>query len=80
MTVSKVIALKLREIMKAKGLSRYRLEMDSGLAPNTIKNILDGNHDIVNLRILIVLIRTVGMTVAEFFDDPIFEDEQLILN
>lgn len=80
MKVSEAVATRIKDLMKEKGLSRYRLEMDSGVAPETIKNLLKANREVVNLRIVLVLARTIGMTAAEFFDDPLFESEYLMLD
>lgn len=80
MKVSEAVATRIKDLMKEKNISRYRLEMDSGVAPETIKNLLKANREIVNLRIVLVLARSLGMTATEFFDDPLFESEYLMLD
>lgn len=80
MRVSEAIAIRLREVLNKKDISKYRLEMDSGVAPSTIKDILYATREGGNIKVIITLIRALGITVAEFFDHPIFESEDLILN
>lgn len=80
MKVSQAIAIRLRQFMSEKDFSKYRLEMDSGVAVSTINDILYSKREGGNIKILITLIRALGVTVAEFFNSDIFESEDLILN
>lgn len=80
MRVSEAIAIRLREFLRKKDISRYKLELDSGVSPSTIKDILYSTREGGNIKVIITLIRALGITVAEFFDSPLFESEDLILN
>ena len=73
------LALKLRieELLKQKGLSQYRLAMNSGVSHSTLKNII---HNTVKDNLLSTTILLAGgfdMTVSEFLDSPLFLEENL---
>lgn len=80
MRVSEAIAIRLREVLRMKEMSKYRLEMDSGVAAATVKDILNATREGGNVKVIITLIRALGISVAEFFDSPLFESDDLILN
>ena len=73
------LALKLRieELLKQKGLSQYRLAMNSGASHSTLKNII---HNTVKDNLLSTTILLAGgfdMTVSDFLDSPLFLEENL---
>lgn len=73
------LALKIRieELLKQKGLSQYRLAMNSGVSHSTLKNII---HNTVKDNLLSTTILLAGgfdMTVSEFLDSPLFLEENL---
>ena len=79
MTLSKAVATKVRELLKEKNMTQYRLEQNSGISHSTMKSFLNGKYKSCNLTTVVLIIRSFGMTIGEFFTDPIFEDENLIV-
>ncbi len=76
-SVNHALALRITELLEIKGMTRYRLAMESGVSHSTLKNIL---HETVtdNLLSTVVLIAGgFGMTVSEFLDSPLFSEENL---
>ena len=78
MKLSEVVAIRIRNILKNKKMTQYRLEINSGLPKGTFTSLMYSRYKSVNLTTLIIVIRALGMTVSEFFDDPIFESDDLI--
>lgn len=76
-TVNHAVALRIAELLKEKGMTRYRLSMNSGLTHSTLKNII---HETVKDNLLsttILIASGFDMTVSEFLDSPLFSEENL---
>lgn len=79
MTLNEAIAIRIRNILKERKMTQYRLEQNSGVPHNTLNTLLRGKYKSCKVHTLVLLIRGFGMTVANFFDDPIFESDELEL-
>lgn len=76
-SVNRALALRIEELLKEKNMTRYRLAMNSGVTHSTLKNIV---HETVKDSLLSTAILIAGgfdMTVSEFFDSPLFDEENL---
>ena len=75
--VNHALALRIEELLKVKGMTRYRLAMNSGVTHSTLKNII---HETVKDNLLSTTILIAGgfdMTISEFLDSPLFLEENL---
>ncbi len=77
MKLSTAVALRISNILRERNMSQYRLERIIAMPHNTMKTLMGERNKSVNLRTVMQIIRGLGMTTAEFFDDPIFESEEL---
>lgn len=76
-SVNRALALRVVQLLKEKGMTRYRLAMNSGVTHSTLKNII---HETVKDNLLSTTILIAGgfdMTVSEFLDSPLFLEENL---
>ena len=76
-SVNHALALRIEELLKEKGITRYKLAMDSGVSHSTLKNIM---HETVTDNLLsttILIASGFGMTVSEFLESPLFLEENL---
>ncbi len=73
MKISEVIALRIRQILKQRKMTQYKLEQLSGISHNTMINLLNARYNAANMRTVFIIIYSLGMTVSEFFDDPLFD-------
>ena len=80
MTLNQALSQRIRQILKEKNLTQYRLELNAGISHSTMNCFLNGRYKACNFKTLILIIRALGMSVSEFFDDKIFEDESLIID
>lgn len=76
-TVANAVSVRLREILKQKGMSIYRLEKITAMSHNSMQTIMRADNNSVNLKSVLLLIRGLDITAKEFFDSPLFEDEDL---
>lgn len=76
-TVNHALALRINELLTEKGMTRYRLALNSGITHSTLNNIL---HETVNDNLLsttILIAAGFDMTVSEFLNSPLFSEENL---
>ena len=80
MKISEVVALRIRQILKEKKISQYKLEQMSGISHNTMSFLLNGRYNAANMRTVFIIIFSLGMTVKEFFDSPLFDFDDMSIN
>lgn len=74
-TVNYAVAERIRELLKEKKMTQYRLAMNSGLTHSTIKNIMHENIKDNKLSTIILIAGGFDMTVSEFLDSPLFDED-----
>lgn len=77
MKLSTAVALRISKILEEKKRSQYRLEKIIAMPHNTMKTLMGERNQSVNLKTVMQIIRGLEMTTADFFNDPIFEREDL---
>ncbi len=77
MKLSTAVALRISNILREKNMSQYRLEKNIAMPHNTMKTLMGEKNNSVNLKTVMQIIRGLDMTTAEFFNDPIFENQEL---
>ena len=77
MKLSVAVACRIRNILRDRNISQYRLEQDIAMPHNTMKTLMQCRNSGVNLKTVMQIIRGLNMTTAEFFNDPIFERDDL---
>ena len=78
-TVAKALRLRIEELLKEKGMSRYRLAMNCGITHSTLKNIMNETVADSLLSTVILIAYGFGMSVSEFLDSPLFAEDRLDL-
>ena len=77
MKISEAVAIRLGRILTERNMTQYRLEKEIAMPHNTMKTLMGKRNNSVNLRTIMQIAKGLDMTVSEFFNDPIFEDENL---
>ena len=80
MTVNDAVAMRISALLKAKNMSQYRLEQNSGIQHGSMQCIMNGRNKTVTLSTVIMIARGFGMTLTEFLDDEIFNSPDLDLD
>ena len=76
-TVNHAVAMRIKELLKIKGITQYRLAMNSGVSHSTLKNIIHETVKDNKLSTIILIANGFDMTVMEFLDSPLFLEENL---
>ena len=79
MKLSEAVSIRVRNILKERNMTQYRLEQNSGVNHSTMKAFLNNRYKSCNLTTIVLIVRAFGMTIQEFFADPIFESEDLMV-
>ena len=70
--ISEAVALRIKELLKQRGMSQYRLEHKMGISHDTVKNIMKGKTRGVNLKTVFIIAEGLGVTASEFLDSELF--------
>ena len=77
MEVSKAVVKRLREISDSKNISLYKLQKDSGIPKGTFLSLIYNDRKGVNLTTVLQLVQALNISAKEFFDSPLFDEENL---
>ena len=72
MDFSVLIALKIKELMKEKDMTIYKLETLSGVYSSTIAQFLTRKTKTIRLENLLFLCEALGISLSDFFADKRF--------
>lgn len=75
--LSTVVIERISKFLEEKDITQYELANLSGLPYPTIKSIMQGRTDSINLKTIILLAHGFGMKPSEFIDDDKFLAENL---
>lgn len=77
MNLNKAFAMKLSIILNEKGISKYRLEKESGLTHSAIRYIFNEVNKDVKFSTIVKVCDALNISLSEFFDDEIFDIHNL---
>ena len=77
MKLSTAVALRISNLLRERNMSQYRLEKNIAMPHNTMKTLMGERNQSVNLKTVMQIVKGLGMTAAEFFNDPVFERADL---
>jgi len=80
MKLSTAVAMRISKLLAEQNISQYRLEKIIAMPHNTMKTLMGERNNGVNLKTVMQIAHGLNITTAEFFSDPIFEDENLDLD
>lgn len=77
MLLNELIADKLEALRKERRIGVYTLCNRAAVSYETYRGIRKKKNKDIYLRTLLILLKTLGVTPAEFFSDPMFTSEEL---
>ena len=77
MKINQAVATRIRGLLRERGITQYRLALNSGVAHATLNNITQDTVNDNMLSTVILIASGFDMTVSEFLDDPMFLEENL---
>ena len=73
MSICAAVGKRIKQLLKARNMTTYRLEMETGILHTTMSNVINGKNQSVNLKTLMQICHGLKVSLSEFFNDPIFE-------
>ena len=77
MKLNKAFALRVKEVLKQKKMTQYKLAQATGLYHSTLTDILSCKYQTPNFKNMALIIRELGMSFSEFFDSDLFNMDNL---
>lgn len=77
MKLNEAISMRLNELLNERGMTQYQLFMKSGVPKSTIGNVINCSYDSVKLRIIHEMCQGLGISIMEFFQSPLFDENNL---
>lgn len=74
MSLAEAIKIRIFALMKERGFSQYDFYTKGGIAKSTVSQVLNGTRERVAVKTIYEMISTMGVSLKEFFDDPLFDD------
>ena len=74
MTLAEAIKKRIWDLMKEKNFSQYDFYTKGGIAKSTASQVLNGTRERIAIKTVYEMISTIGVSLKEFFDDPIFDE------
>ena len=74
MTLAEAIKKRIWTLMEEKNFSQYDFYTKGGIAKSTASQVLNGTRERIAIKTVYEMISTMGVSLKEFFDDPIFDE------
>lgn len=77
MKLNQAVSMRLKELLKEHSMTQYQLFSRSGVPKTTINNIINCAYDSVKLRIIHEICQGFQISITEFFQSPLFDEDNL---
>lgn len=77
MKLNVAVSQRLTQLLAENNMTQYQLYIKSGVPKSTIGNVINCSYDSVKLRIIHEMCQGLGLSLSEFFDSPLFEENNL---
>ena len=77
MQLNEAVSKRLTELLQQNRMTPYQLYIKSGVPKSTIGNILNCTYPSMKLRIIHELCQGFGISITEFFQSPLFVEDNL---
>lgn len=74
MQLSDAIRKRIKNLLKLNNMNIWKLYKATGVSASTLSYFMSGKRELINLKTLLHICEGFGITLKEFFDDPLFID------
>lgn len=75
--LNEAVALRVKMLLKEHNMTQYQLSILTGLPKATISNVVNASNESISFRTIYVMCQGFGITFVDFFDHPLFYNENL---
>ena len=72
MNLNKAFALRLKNLLFEKNMSKYKLEKETGLTHSALRYIFNEVNVDVKFSTIVKVCNALNISISEFFDDELF--------
>lgn len=77
MKLNQAVSMRITELLQQQGMTQYQLYIKSGVPKSTLSNLISCSYDSVKLRIIHEICQGFEITIPDFFDSPLFDEDNL---
>ena len=77
MQLNEAVSKRICELLQEREMTQYQLYMKTGVPKSTIGNIINCAYPSMKLRVIHELCQGRGVSSIEFFNSPLFEEDNL---
>ena len=74
MNIGEACRIRIRELCRERDITPNKLSIMSGITQSTLNNIISGRNNSATVSTIKKLCDGLGISVIDFFNDPIFEN------
>ena len=74
MNLNEAVGIRLKKLLEEKDWNNYTIQKEGGVPRVTVGRIADAKIKTVKLDTLYQITQTLGTSLKEFFDDPVFDN------
>lgn len=74
MTLIEAVSDRLQRLQKEKGFTCYKIQKEGGVPRSTVGKLISMKFNTVQLDTIYQIASTMGLTIREFFNDPVFDN------
>ena len=75
--LNQAVSTRLTQLLKERNMTQYQLYIKSGVPKSTLSNVMSCSYDSVKLRIIHEICQGFSISIAEFFQSPLFDEVNL---
>lgn len=77
MQLNQAVSIRVQQLLAEYNMTQYQLFVKSGVPKSTLSNILNCTYDSVKLRIIHEICQGFEISITEFFNSSLFDEDKL---
>ena len=77
MPLNEAISKRIIQLLEERNMTNYQLYIKSGVPKSTIGNLVNCTYDSVKLRVIHEICQGFEISITEFFNSPLFDENNL---
>ena len=77
MQLNQAVSIRVQQLLAEYNMTQYQLFIKSGVPKSTLSNILSCTYDSVKLRIIHEICQGFEISITEFFNSSLFDEDKL---
>lgn len=74
MLLSTAMRQRINNLLKQNNMNIWKLYKATGVPASTLSYFMNGKRELISIKTLLHICEGLGISIKEFFDDPLFDD------